>query len=95
MRELENAIECAAAMCTHSIISEDLVLPTEETGESSFKPLKEAKNDFEQEYIIQLMELTQGNVTHAAKLAKKYRADFYKLLEKYNLKPKSFKKKSN
>ena len=95
VRELQNVIECAVAMCMKDVISEDLLLPTGEMKENDLKPLKEAKSDFEQRYIIELMELTQGNVTHAAKLAKKYRADLYKLLEKYNLKPKDFKRKSS
>ncbi|MCP4272020.1 MAG: two-component system response regulator GlrR, partial [Gammaproteobacteria bacterium] len=43
--------------------------------------------DFEKDYLIQLIELTQGNVTQAAKLAGKYRADLYELFKKYNLKP--------
>lgn len=94
VRELHNVVECAVAMCTKGMIPEDLVLPTGNTRRNGLKPLKEAKSDFEQRYVIELMELTQGNVTQAAKLSKKYRADLYKLLEKYNLKPKDFKIKS-
>jgi two-component system response regulator GlrR len=36
--------------------------------------------------------MTQGNVSHAAKLAGKYRADFYELLKKYDLKAADFRK---
>ena len=93
VRELENTVECAVAMCTQNIITEDLILPTQKIEEKSLKPLKEAKNEFEKRYLIHLMELTEGNVTQAAKLARKYRADFYKLLEKYNINPKDFRKK--
>jgi two-component system response regulator GlrR len=34
-----------------------------------------------------------GNLTRAAKLAGKYRADFYELLKKYNLNPLDYRKK--
>ncbi|MCP5005849.1 MAG: two-component system response regulator GlrR, partial [Planctomycetes bacterium] len=49
--------------------------------------------DFEKEYLVQLIGLTNGNVSQAAKLAGKYRADLYDLLKKYNLKPIDFRKK--
>lgn len=93
VRELENVIECAVAMAKQDVITEDLILPTEEIKETEVKPLKEAKSDFEKEYVIRLMELTQGNVAQAAELAGKYRADFYKLMEKYDIKPENFRKK--
>jgi len=48
----------------------------------SFKPLKEAKEDFERSYLIKLLAHTKGNVSRAAELAGKYRADFYNLLKK-------------
>jgi two-component system response regulator GlrR len=36
--------------------------------------------------------MTRGNISSAAELAGKYRADFYNLMKKYNLKPGDFKK---
>jgi two-component system response regulator GlrR len=36
--------------------------------------------------------MTEGNVSQAAKLAGKYRADFYDLLKKHDLKVHDFKK---
>ena len=53
---------------------------------------QQAKDDFEKNYLIQVMELTQGNVSQAAKIAGKYRADLYELLEKYGLNPTDFRK---
>jgi two-component system response regulator GlrR len=93
VRELENTIECAVAMATQDVITEDLILPTQTTNGNPLKPLSEAKKGFERNYVIHLMELTQGNVTRSAKLAGKYRADFYDLLSKYNLNPEDFRKK--
>jgi len=94
VRELENTIECAVAMTTQDVITEDLILPTQQTTDGDrLKPLGEAKKGFERNYVIQLMELTQGNISRAAKLAGKYRADFYDLLKKYNLNPEDFRKR--
>jgi len=36
------------------------------------------------------MKISRGNVSQAAKIAGKYRADLYALLEKYNLSPLEF-----
>lgn len=44
-------------------------------------------------YLIQLIEVTKGNVSQAAKLAGKYRADLYELLKKHHLNPEDFRKK--
>lgn len=93
VRELENTIECAVAMTTQDVITEDLILPTQTNDGDRLMPLAEAKKGFERNYVIQLMELTQGNISRAAKLAGKYRADFYELLRKYDLNPEVFRKK--
>ncbi|MHC4270417.1 MAG: sigma-54-dependent transcriptional regulator [Planctomycetota bacterium] len=87
VRELENTIERAVAMSLRDEITDDMILPSQGVEEKSLQTLKSAKADFEKDYLIQLIELTQGNVTQAAKLAGKYRADLYELFRKYNLKP--------
>jgi len=93
VRELENTIECAVAMATQDVITEDLILPAQTTEGDRLRPLKEAKEGFERNYVIQIMELTRGNISRAAKLAGKYRADFYDLLKKYDLNPQDFRKR--
>ena len=55
--------------------------------DDNLKPFKDAKEAFERSYLVQLMELTRGNISQAAKLAGKYRADLYALLKKYALNP--------
>jgi len=93
VRELENVIECAAVMARDDVISEELiVLPTQNTDYNAFKPFKESKQDFERSYLVELMKISRGNVSQAAKLAGKYRADLYDLLEKYNMNPLDFRK---
>ncbi len=94
VRELENTIEYAVAMTQQDIITDDLVLQTKLDSQQpeSLKPLKEARDAFEKGYLLNLLELTEGNVSQAAKLAGKYRADFYDLLKKHDLKIEDFKK---
>ena len=91
VRELENVIECAAVMAKGDVIREDvLIIASQKEEGGAFRSFKESKQDFERNYLIELMKISRGNVSQAAKLAGKYRADLYALLEKYNLNPLDF-----
>ncbi|MBU0995734.1 MAG: sigma-54 dependent transcriptional regulator [Proteobacteria bacterium] len=97
VRELKNVIEYSVAMSQSDFIPEDLLLTTQkfekkdaQNESDNLKPLKEAKQDFEKEYLTQLLKLSKGNISQASKLAGKYRADFYELLKKHALKADDF-----
>ena len=107
VRELENTIEYAVAMTQKEIITEEYVLQgkvnsldgphgaiTEKPGptDEGLKSLRDARDAFERDYLVQVLSMTDGNVSQAAKLAGKYRADFYDLLKKHELKADDFKK---
>jgi two-component system response regulator GlrR len=108
VRELENTIEYAVAMTQKDIVTEDYVIqgkqpPAERTGSGfplerqvmsadALKSLKDARDAFERDYLVQVLSMTEGNVSQAAKLAGKYRADFYDLLKKHDLKVDEFKR---
>jgi two-component system response regulator GlrR len=93
VRELENTVEYAVAMTQRDVITEELILqPNGVMSEEPLRPLKEAKDAYEKGYLIHLLEICSGNVSKAAKLAGKYRADFYDLLKKHHLKSEDFKK---
>ncbi|MBI5181787.1 MAG: sigma-54-dependent Fis family transcriptional regulator, partial [Nitrospirae bacterium] len=90
IRELENRIEQAVAMGTKSKIVEDEVfLPV--VANEKFKQYREAKEEFEKEYVIITLKINKGNVTNAAKMAGKHRTDFYNLIRKFRLNPRDFK----
>jgi two-component system response regulator GlrR len=107
VRELENTIEYAVAMAQKDIITEDSVLQSKslpvdggkgsdlerrDGSQERLKPLKDARDAFERDYLVQVLSMTEGNVSQAAKLAGKYRADFYELLKKHDLKVDEFKR---
>jgi two-component system, NtrC family, response regulator GlrR len=52
---------------------------------SGVKPFRAAKNDFERQYMIDILLRTHGNVSLAAMIAKKERKDFNYLLKKHHL----------
>ncbi|CAH2030820.1 sigma-54-dependent transcriptional regulator [Trichlorobacter ammonificans] len=93
VRELENAIEYAVAMTLQEVITEGHILPAKSVGIAETpKPLKQARDEFEAGYLVRLLELTGGNISNAAALAGKYRADLYNLLKKHGINPGDFKK---
>jgi two-component system response regulator GlrR len=96
VRELKNVIEYAVAMSDKDRITEDLILSTKGlvVTEEKLQPLKEARDAFEKTYLTYLLQTAGGNVSEAARLAGKYRADLYVLLKKHHLDPDDFKASS-
>jgi len=90
VRELENTIEYAIAMTNTDTICDDLVLQKKD-GQQELPTLQEARAGFERDYLQNLLKITGGNVSKAAGLAGKYRADFYNLMKKYDISPDEFK----
>ncbi len=91
VRELENIIEHAVAITQRDILTEEIILPAKGLPVEPLKPLTEAVEDFKRGYLLRLLEFTKGNVSKAAELAGRYRADFYNLVKKHNLRPDDFK----
>jgi two-component system response regulator GlrR len=90
VRELENTIQFALAMSESDTINAELILPSS-TGRSPLPTLNEARAVCEKTYLRNLLKATVGNVSRAAELAGKYRADLYNLLKKHDLSPDDFK----
>jgi len=90
VRELENTIEYAVAMTNRADITDDLILRTA-AGQDELLTLQEARARFEKNYLENLLKITSGNVSKAAELAGKYRADLYNLMKKHGIAPQDFK----
>ncbi len=91
IRQLYNVVEQAVALSTTPLISPALVQQAIQNQQSEFASFEEARRKFERDYLAQLMRITEGNVTQAARLAKRNRTEFYKLLQRHQLDPKLFK----
>jgi len=91
VRELENVIEFAVAMTDSDTLKDNLVLQNK-IGQEELLTLQEARAGFEEKYIRDLLKITGGNVSKAAELAGKYRADLYNLMKKYDISPQEFKR---
>jgi len=74
------------------IVPASLVARALEAPAEDLASFDDARRSFERDYLSQLMRITEGNVTQAARLAKRNRSDFYSLLDRHQLDPASFKK---
>ena len=92
VRELQNVVEKCVALCPATVVPAALVRRAMEGGGEDLSSFDEARRTFEREYLTQLMRTTEGNVSQAARLAKRNRSDFYTLLGRHQLDPASFKK---
>lgn len=91
VRQLYNVVEQSVALCTTPLIPASWVQQAIQSQQAEFASFEEARRGFEREYLTQLLKITEGNVTQAARLAKRNRTEFYKLLQRHQLDPKLFK----
>lgn len=91
VRELQNKIEHAIITTNKNIIATEDIFTSANILKNTFNSYKDAKERFEREYIENLLKISKGNISTASKMAKRYRADIYKLIKKYNLNPENYK----
>ena len=92
VRQLFNVVEQAVAFTTTSLIPVSLVQRAlRDEVEVAMPAFADARSRFEREYLTQLLQITNGNVSQAARVAKRNRTEFYKLLHKHHLNPSQFK----
>ncbi len=92
IRQLQNAIEKCIILTTGPVISLPLVQRTLNTSGVNLLPFDEARRHFERDYLAQILKMTHGNVSQAARLAQRNRTDFYTLLGRHQLNPADFKR---
>ena len=91
VRQLVNVIEQCVALTSSPVISDALVEQALEGENSALPTFVEARNQFELNYLRKLLQITKGNVTHAARMAGRNRTEFYKLLSRHELDANDFK----
>lgn len=92
VRQLFNIVEQSVAFTTTSLIPVSLVQRAlRDEVDVAMPAFADARSRFEREYLTQLLQITNGNVSQAARIAKRNRTEFYKLLHKHHLNPSQFK----
>ncbi|MBY8362415.1 two-component system response regulator GlrR [Klebsiella pneumoniae] len=91
VRQLVNVIEQCVALTSSPVIGDALVEQALEGENTALPTFVEARNQFELNYLRKLLQITKGNVTHAARMAGRNRTVFYKLLSRHELDANDFK----
>ncbi len=91
IRQLFNTIEQAYTLSSGPVISAIQIKHALGDRARRLTSLQEAREEFTRNYLTQLLKITEGNVSYAARLAKRNRTNFYKLLNRYGIEPEQFK----
>jgi two-component system response regulator GlrR len=91
VRQLYNVVEQSVALSTTALIPLSLVQRALGSEQSEMPAFAEARSEFERDYLTRVLQITNGNVTKAAQIARRNRTEFYKLLHKHHLDPVQFK----
>jgi two-component system response regulator GlrR len=85
VRQLVNVVEQCVALTQSPVIGRSLVEQALSQNTRYWPTLTDARDQFECQYLVRVLKMTEGNVTRAAELAGRNRTDFYKLLKKHDL----------
>ena len=91
IRQLYNVVRQNVALSRSPVISGELVQQSLGEHAGKLASFTDARDEFTRNYLSQILQITMGNVSQAARLAKRNRTDFYKLLARHDLNPDSFK----
>jgi two-component system response regulator GlrR len=91
IRQLYNIVRQNVALSRSPVISGELVKSSLGEHAGKLASFSEARDEFTRNYLSQILQITTGNVSQAARLAKRNRTDFYKLLARHDLNPDAFK----
>jgi len=91
IRQLQNVVRQTAAVAQTPIMPIELVEQALGGAPGRLPSFDEARDEFTRSYLSQILQVTGGNVSQAARLAKRNRTDFYKLLGRHQLIPEDFK----
>jgi len=85
VRQLSNVVEQSTVLCTSQVVPASLVHRALRSDPGQILSFNDARDAFERGYLVKLLQMTNGNVTQAARLAKRNRTEFYKLLRRHEL----------
>jgi two-component system, NtrC family, response regulator GlrR len=91
VRQLFELVKQNVALSHGKIMTKEFVERSLGQGAKKVPTYDEARDKFSRDYLTHSLRVTAGNISHSARLAKRNRGDFYKLLARYRLQPNDFK----
>jgi two-component system, NtrC family, response regulator GlrR len=89
--QLFDLVKQNVALSHGNVMTKEFVQRSMSEGPAKIPTYDEAREAFARAYLADNLQRTEGNVTQAARIAKRTRTDFYKLLARYRLAPDDFK----
>jgi len=93
IRQLLNVVEQCVVLSTGPLITRNLVEKALRSKPDRLLNLNDARDRFEHDYLVRLLNLAEGNIALAARLAERNRSEFYNLLRRHGLDPDRFRKR--
>jgi two-component system, NtrC family, response regulator GlrR len=91
VRQLFDLVKRNVALSHGEVMTKEFVQQSLGEDPKKIPTYDEAREKFSRDYLEEKLLRTAGNVTQAARLAKRSRTDFYKLLARYRVDPGDFK----
>lgn len=92
VRQLFELVKQNVALSHGKIMSKEFVERSLGADVKKVPSYQEARENFARDYLTNNLQATSGNVSESARLAKRNRTDFYKLLARHRVAPEDFKK---
>src|SRR5262249_23317713 len=88
-RELREQIHASVRLARDEEVGANDLLLGPELGDE-VPSFRDAKRKFERDYVSRVLKLCKGNISRAARIAKKDRKDFYDVMRRNQINPASF-----
>lgn len=92
VRQLVNVIEQCSVLSPTPMIARKLVETSLRFRTERLLSLNSAKKRFERDYLVRLLNLTEGNIALASRLSERNRTEFYNLLRRHGLDPEHYRR---
>jgi two-component system response regulator GlrR len=91
VRQLFDLVKQNVALSRGAVMTKAFVQQSLGTEAIRSPTLDEARNKFAHDYLSNVLQATSGNVTESARLAKRNRSDFYRLLSRHRVRAENIK----
>jgi two-component system response regulator GlrR len=92
VRQLLDLVKQNVVQSQDRVMTEDFVQQSLGSGSTRMPSFDDARDEFSRGYLVKNLQSTEGNVSKSARLAKRNRTDFYKLLTRYRILAEDFKR---
>jgi two-component system response regulator GlrR len=91
VRQLFDLVKQNVALSHDRVMTKEFVEESLGSDVMQVATYDQAREKFSRDYLTSNLQSTKGNISKSARLAKRNRTDFYKLLARYRIRPEDFK----